>query len=81
MNAPGIAGSTSPEVEGCFLCGDEFEVEWFATTINNTGGPVDVWAIDGIDTEHLLERDGYRYLPATIGPSQLTHLRTTDSSH
>lgn len=40
--APGIAGSRSPEVEGCFLAGEE-DVDWFVLTINNTGGPVDVW--------------------------------------
>ena len=79
--ARGIAGSASPEVEGCFLCQDEFEVEWFAKTINNTGGPVDVWMVAGVDATQLLERDGYHYLPAPINRHQLSHLRTEDASH
>jgi hypothetical protein len=36
--APGIAGSGRPEVEGCFLCVDVLEDEWFIK-MNNTGGP------------------------------------------
>ncbi len=79
MNAaPGIAGSVSPEVEGCFLCTDEFEVEWFVSNINNTGGPVDVWLVANVDEGQLLERDGYRYLPAKVLARQLTHVRTAD---
>jgi hypothetical protein len=46
--APGIAGSTAPEAHGVFLCDGDFEVQFF-TQMNNTGGPVDVWAIAGID--------------------------------
>lgn len=79
--ARGIAGSATPEVDGCFLCKDEFEVEWFARTINNTGGPVDVWVVEGVDATQLLERDGYHYLPATIDRHQLSHIRTEDASH
>jgi hypothetical protein len=52
--APGIAGSPRPEQEGCFLCHDEVEVGWFVG-MNDTGGPVDGWAVDGIDAEALLE--------------------------
>lgn len=79
--ARGIAGSASPEVDGCFLCQDEFEVEWFAKTINNTGGPVDVWVVEGVDADQLLERDGYRYLPTTVDQHRLRYLRTEDASH
>ena len=79
--ARGIAGSAVPEVEGCFLCQDEFEVNWFAMTVNNTGGPVDVWVIEGVDATQLLERDGYQYIPATIARHQLSLLRTVEASH
>ncbi len=47
--APGIAGSREAEEEGVFLCRDESEVSFFAR-INNTGGPVHVWAVDEIVT-------------------------------
>jgi hypothetical protein len=57
--APGIAGSESPEQEGCFLCHDESGAEWFID-MNNTGGPVDVWAVDGVDPSELRESpEGY----------------------
>lgn len=71
----GIAGSSRPEREGCFLCRSEWEADWFVE-MNNTGGPVDVWAIDGVDEEELVESpDGYLYLPATIPIERLTMLR------
>ena len=35
--ARGIAGSTTPEENGVFLCRDEFEARFF-TDLNNTGG-------------------------------------------
>jgi hypothetical protein len=53
--ARGIAGSSAPEQAGCFLCLNEFEMEWFVKTINTTGGPVDVWAVDGVDEKDLVE--------------------------
>lgn len=66
----GIAGSTRPEVEGIFLC-SETEIDWFVQ-MNNTGGPVDVWAVDGVDDEDLVESpSGYWYLPAHIPPDRL----------
>jgi hypothetical protein len=75
--APGIAGSKSPEVPGVFVCLDEGDVDWFAFTINNTGGPVDVWAVEGIDPASLLDNgNGYGYLPEKIPPSRLTLIRT-----
>jgi hypothetical protein len=52
-DVPGIAGSVSPEQEGCFLCRDEREVDWFVR-LNNTGGPLDVWAIEDVEEEHLV---------------------------
>ncbi|HZC52516.1 MAG TPA: hypothetical protein VE441_08475 [Mycobacterium sp.] len=72
----GIAGSTRPEVEGIFLC-SESEVDWFIG-MNNTGGPVDVWAVDGVDEQNLVESpNGYRYLPAPIPFDQLALLEHT----
>lgn len=75
--APGIAGSRRPEVEGCFLALNEFEAEWFARQINNTGGPVDTWLVSGVDPSELVEdRNGHVYYPRPIPPSMLTlHIR------
>lgn len=74
--APGIAGSRKPEVEGCFVCMDEFEVQWFAQTINNTGGPVDVWEVEGLTFADLTESPhGHYWYPGTIPPAQIRLLR------
>jgi hypothetical protein len=73
--ARGIAGSLAPEQAGCFLCRDDSEAEWFVR-MNNTGGDVDVWAVDGIIEASLLESpEGFAYLPAVIPPGQLTLVR------
>jgi hypothetical protein len=70
--APGIAGSTAPEADAVFLCADEFEAGFFVR-INNTGGPVDVWTVTGIDEEHLLDNgNGFWCLPGRIPPEQVT---------
>ncbi|HEY6276534.1 MAG TPA: hypothetical protein VIX86_09405 [Streptosporangiaceae bacterium] len=72
--APGIAGSVVPEEHGVFLCRDEFEAGWFVQ-MNSTGGPVDVWAVAGIDEQQLITAgSGFRYLPAPIPRSQVTLL-------
>ncbi|WGL53645.1 hypothetical protein P5P86_07375 [Nocardioides sp. BP30] len=74
--ARGIAGSVAPEVEGCFLATDEWEAEYFLE-MNNTGGPVDLWGVDGVDPAALVSADtGYLFLPATIPRAQLRLLRT-----
>ena len=74
-DAPGIAGSLAPEQKGCFLCRDEFEVAWFLR-LNNTGGPVDVWAVDGVDERDLVESpEGFLFLPGCVPRSRLTLLR------
>lgn len=73
--ARGIAGSTAAEVQGCFLAEDEFTADWFVR-MNNTGGPVDVWEVSGVDDGDLLELSGYAYLPATIHRGQLRLVRT-----
>jgi hypothetical protein len=73
--APGIAGSEQPDGEGCFVCLDEGEVEWFVA-MNNTGGPVDVWAIDDVDEADLVQHpDGHSYYPEPIPASRLRLLR------
>lgn len=74
--APGIAGSRRAEAPGVFLCLDEGDVDWFAFTINNTGGPVDVWAVEGIAPGSLVDNgNGYGYYPGKITPSRLTLIR------
>jgi hypothetical protein len=43
------------------LCRDEWEVDWFVR-MNNTGGPVDVWAVDRVDEAELMESpEGHHY--------------------
>jgi len=70
--APGIAGSTSPEESGVFLCRDEGEALFFVD-MNNTGGPVDVWQVTGIaDQELITWESGFCYYPASIPPGQLS---------
>jgi hypothetical protein len=72
--APGIAGSRRAEVEGCFLAEDEWEAQYFVE-MNNTGGAVDVWAVDDIDAALLLDNgSGYFYVLGTIPRESLTLL-------
>jgi hypothetical protein len=74
--APGIAGSSRPEVKGCFVCVDEWEVEWFASTINNTGGPVDIWEVEGLTVADLIESpSGHHWYPGTIASARMRLLR------
>lgn len=69
--ASGIAGSREPEQEGCFVCRDEHEAEWFVR-LNNTRGPVDVWAVGGVDLGELIESpEGYLYVPRRVPPECL----------
>ncbi len=73
--APGIAGSTRPEADGVFLSFDERDADYFVQ-MNNTGGLVDVWRVDGIDTDQLLDNgSGYQYLPGQIPADRLALLR------
>ncbi|WP_245556895.1 hypothetical protein [Jongsikchunia kroppenstedtii] len=75
-SARGIAGSAAPEHEGCFLARSEQESRWFVR-MNGTGGPVDVWQVDGIDVSELLtSAHGYGFFPDTIDPGQLTLIET-----
>ena len=73
--APGIAGSRHAEQNGCFLALDEDEVRWFVR-MNNTGGPVDIWAVRDVDRSALvLSPENYHYLPGVVPASQLTLVR------
>ncbi len=70
--ARGIAGSTAPEETGVFLCRDEFEARFFID-MNNTGGPVDVWTVTGVEEDELIDSgSGFCYFPAPIPPGQVT---------
>jgi hypothetical protein len=74
--ARGIAASREPEQEGSFLCVGEFEMEWFVG-LNNTGGPVDVWAVEGVDPNELVESpEGRFYFPSVIAAQRLTLWRS-----
>jgi hypothetical protein len=73
--APGIAGSRAPEVEGCFLSDEEHGADYFIG-MNNTGGPVDLWAVDDLDPTTFVEYDtGYRYFPGRIPPDKVVLVR------
>ena len=64
--ARGIVGSQRPEAAGTFLCRDESEASCFVG-MNNTGGPVDVWAVDGVDLGSLVDNgSGFEYFPGKI---------------
>lgn len=70
--ARGIAGSMTPEENGVFLCRDEFEARFFVD-LNNTGGPVDVWVVTGVEESGLVTGgSGFCYFPAPIPPAQVT---------
>ena len=70
--APGIAASEAPKEDGVFLCLHESD---FFLHINNTGGPVDVWAVNDIDKRQLITTgSGFSYLPTRIPRRQLTLL-------
>ena len=73
--ALGIAGSRRPEVEGIFLCLDRSDADWFVR-LNNTGGPVDLWAVEGIKLDQLrTSPEGFSYLPSKIDPQHLLLLQ------
>lgn len=69
--APRIASSRRPEQQGCFLALDDSEVGWFVD-MNNTGGPVDVWEVRGINVDDLVcSPEGHYYFPGLVPPEQL----------
>ncbi|MGW5655143.1 hypothetical protein [Streptomyces humi] len=74
--ARGIAGSRRPEVEGTFVCRDEEEAKFFFG-INNTGGLVDLWSVEGIVEESLLDNgNGFFYHPGRIPAARVRLVRT-----
>jgi hypothetical protein len=71
-DARGVAGSARPEVDGVFLCRDEAEVDFFCT-MKAHDGPVDVWAVEGVEEADLIESpEGFAYVPDLISPQALT---------
>lgn len=79
--ARGIAGSRRPEVEGIFVCRGEEEAGFFLR-INNTGGPVDIWSVDGIDEGLLLDNgNGFVYLPGRIPAARVRIVRSDVTAH
>lgn len=73
--ARGIAGSERPEQDGCFLVADDFDVDWFVG-LNNTGGPVDVWEVAGVDPGSLVRSpEGYLYFPGAIAADRVRLVR------
>lgn len=73
--ARGIAGSREPEQQGCFLALDEGEADWFIA-LNNTGGAVDVWRVENVDRNLLVESpEGHYYFPGVIEPDQVVLVR------
>ncbi|MFH5207337.1 hypothetical protein ACHIPZ_03750 [Antrihabitans sp. NCIMB 15449] len=69
--ARGIAGSVAPEQQGCFLAVGAYELNWFVR-MNNTGGPVDVWEVDGVDADELIESpEGFQYLPGVVAADRI----------
>ncbi|OZC79405.1 hypothetical protein CH251_00410 [Rhodococcus sp. 06-462-5] len=69
--ARGIAGSHQPEQEGCFLAADEWERDWFVG-MNNTGGPVDVWEVSGVEDAELRQSpENFYFRPGVIPTSQI----------
>jgi hypothetical protein len=70
--APGIAGSSRPEADGIFLCDDAFTADFFIR-MNNTSGPVDVWQVDGVDADQMLDNGtGFFYVPGRISADRIT---------
>ena len=73
--APGIAGSLVPEQDGVFLAPDPETTDYFVE-MNNTGGPVDVWEVRGIDPAELVtSQEGYEFLPSVVPRERLRLLR------
>lgn len=51
-------------------------MEWFVS-MNNTGGSVDVWAVEGVDASQLVESpEGYLYVSSVIAAERLTLWRS-----
>jgi hypothetical protein len=67
--ARGIAGSAQPEAPGVFVVDSDFDAEFF---VRFSAEPVDVWSFEADPDELVDGGSGYRYLPRTVPPDQLT---------
>jgi hypothetical protein len=79
--ASGIAGSRTPEVDGCFLAQDEYDVEFYLGF--DTNDLVDVWLVEGIHWTELIEsQESFWYYPDKVPRSMISlqrcNLRTHD---
>ena len=62
-----------------FLCQSAFGVEFFLR-FDATDLPLDVWAVEGVDEDELVEApEGFIYVPRPISPQQLTLVRRDES--
>jgi hypothetical protein len=58
-------------VDGVFLCRDWAEVE-FVCQSDGVRGPVDIWAVEGVEVSELIEApDGFVYSPNPISSERL----------
>jgi hypothetical protein len=75
--APGIAGSTRPELPAVFVCDSREDVSFF---LHMTRTPADVWTVDvgGLWVE--TGPDGWWIISQPIGPERLT-LAEGDATH
>lgn len=69
--APGIAGSTHPELPAVFLCDEREEIGFF---LNMAGTPTDVWAVDVDGMWVETGPSGWWIISQPIGCDRLTLL-------
>ena len=73
--ARGIAGSDVPEQEGIFLCDSEDEAEFFLM-FNSGDGLLDLWAVEGVQQDELIESSEHFYFVVrSIPASQVSLVR------
>ena len=52
----------------------------FFLQINNTGGPVDVWQVEGFDADQLVDNgNGFFCLPGRISADRITLVQQVES--
>ena len=73
----GIAGSDGPEQEGIFLCDSADEAEFFLR-FNNGDGPLDLWAVEGVEQAELIESPEHFYFVARSIPASQVSLARQD---
>lgn len=72
--ASGIAGSPTPEQEGCFVARDESEADFFVSFARDSS--VDVWAVRGVSASELIESpEGFVFVPRSIPAEDLELVR------